>query len=50
LVVVGFHADGGEGQVGAVDGYDGGLGEAGAGVDVLNCGVDGDDGGDEEED
>jgi hypothetical protein len=50
LVVVGFHADGGEGQVGAVDGDDGGLGEARAGVDVLDGGVDGGDGGDEEED
>jgi len=49
LVVIGLHADGGEGQVGAVDGDDGGLGETSAGVDILNGGVDRDDGCDEEE-
>jgi hypothetical protein len=48
-VVVGLHADSGEGQVGAVDGDDGGLGETSAGVDVLDGGVDGDDGCDEQE-
>jgi hypothetical protein len=50
LVVVGFHTDGGEGQVGAVDGDDGGLGETRLGVDILDGGVNGGDGGDEEED
>lgn len=49
LVVVGLHADSGEGQVGAVDGDDGGLGETGAGVDILDGGVDRDDGGGEQE-
>lgn len=48
LVVVGFHADCGHGEVGAVYCYDGGLGQAGAGVYVLDGGVDGDYGGDEE--
>jgi hypothetical protein len=50
LVVVGFHTDGGEGQVGAVDGDDGGLGETRLGVDILDGRVNGGDGGDEEED
>ena len=49
LVVVGLHAHSGECQVGAVDGYDGGLGKACAGVDVLNSRVDRYDGCDEEE-
>lgn len=40
LVVVGFHGDGGHGQVGAVDGYHGGLGEPGLRVVFLDCGVD----------
>lgn len=37
---VGFHADGGHGQVGAVDGDHGGLGEAGFRVVFLDGGVD----------
>lgn len=47
--VVRLHAYGGHGQVGAVDGDHGGLGEAGLRVVFLDCGVDGD-GGDDEED
>lgn len=49
LVVVRFHANGGEGQVGAVDGHDGRLGEAGAGIDILDGGVDRDDRRDQKE-
>ena len=43
-LVVRFHGHGGEGEVGAVDGYDGGLSEARAGVEFLDRGVDGDEG------
>ena len=50
VLVVGFHGDGGHGEVGAVDGYHGGLGEAGLRVVFLDCGVDGDGGDDEEDD
>lgn len=44
LMVVGFHAHGRQGEVCAVDGYDGGLGEACSGVYVLYCGMDRGDG------
>ena len=40
VVVVGLHAHGGHGEVGAVDGDDGGLGEAGLGVVFLDGRVD----------
>ena len=49
VLVVGFHGNGGHGQVGAVDGYHGGLGEPGLRVILLDCGVDGDRGDDEED-
>ncbi len=48
VMVVGFHADGRHGEVGAVDGDHGGLGEAGLGVVFLDAWVDGDGGDDEE--
>ena len=50
VLVVGFHGDGGHGEVGAVDGDHGGLGEAGLRVVFLDGGVDGDGGDDEEDD
>jgi hypothetical protein len=40
MLVVGLHGYGGHGKVGAVDGDGGGLGEAGARVGGLDCGVD----------
>lgn len=39
LMVVRFHAHSGQGEISAVDGYNGGLGETCSGVDVLYCGV-----------
>jgi hypothetical protein len=39
-MVVGFHSYGGHGEVCAVDCNDGGLGETGSGVDILDGGVD----------
>jgi len=44
VLVVGLHADCGEGEVGAVDGNDAGLSKACAGIGFLNVGVYGDDG------
>ena len=49
VFVVGFHGDGREGQVGAVDCYHCGLGEAGSRVRLLDGWLDGDDGYDDEE-
>ena len=50
VLVVGLHGDGGHGEVGAVDGYHGGLGESGLRIVFLDCGVDGDCRDDEEDD
>ena len=47
VFVIGLHGHGGHGQVGAVDGDHGGLGETGFGVIFLDSGVDGDEGDDE---
>lgn len=38
-MVVRFHAHSGQGEISAVDGYDGGLRETCSGVYVLYCGV-----------
>lgn len=50
VLVVGFHGYGGHGEVGAVDGDHGGLGESGLRVEFLDCGMHGDGGSDEEND
>lgn len=48
-MVVGFHGNGREGQIGAVDGDGGCLGESGTRVERLNCRMNGEDRNDEEE-
>ena len=50
MVVIGLHADGGHGQVRAVDGNHASLRESGLWVVFLNSGVDRDSGNDEEDD